>query len=45
MMLRWLNFEKTRSEQALRFDLDQVLPQYEAYYEHILATAGVKVMD
>ncbi|MGK0364134.1 MAG: N-acetyl-alpha-D-glucosaminyl L-malate synthase BshA [Saprospiraceae bacterium] len=32
-------FKENALAQAKRFDIDVILPQYEAYYEHILATA------
>ncbi len=32
-------FKENALAQAKRFDIDNILPQYEAYYEHILKTA------
>ncbi|MEO1714160.1 MAG: N-acetyl-alpha-D-glucosaminyl L-malate synthase BshA, partial [Bacteroidota bacterium] len=32
-------FRANALAQAKRFDLQSILPQYEAYYEHILETA------
>jgi len=32
-------FKENALAQAKRFDIDNILPQYEAYYEHILATS------
>lgn len=36
-------FRQNALEQARRFDLDNILPQYEAYYEKILSRAGKSV--
>ncbi|HMR42471.1 MAG TPA: N-acetyl-alpha-D-glucosaminyl L-malate synthase BshA [Saprospiraceae bacterium] len=36
-------FRLNALEQARRFDLDNILPQYEAYYEKILSRAGKSV--
>jgi len=32
-------FSKNALAQAKRFDIKEILPKYEAYYEHILKTA------
>jgi L-malate glycosyltransferase len=40
-------FRKNALEQAQKFDIDNILPQYEAYYEEVMqrATAGKLVAD
>ncbi len=36
-------FQKNALEQARKFDLNLILPQYEAYYEEILSNSQVKI--